>query len=115
MTRLILTNAIYFKGNWNAQFDKKLTEDGDFQVRVGFTAKVPLMNRRGSYRYLATDGAQALELPYKDKELSMFVFLPEKADGLSDLEKSFTGAQAESWIAKLCPSRNWTSHCPGLR
>ena len=99
-TRWVLTNAIYFKGTWNDQFDKQLTQVGDFHTTAS-TVRVPLMHRHGRYRYLSSDGIQALELPYKGKELSMFVFLPTKADGLADMDRSFASTQAENWIGKL--------------
>ena len=87
LTRLVLTNAVYFKGNWASQFEPKATRAEPFQLGGGKTVDVPMMNRTGSYRYSATQLAQVLELPYVAEKLSMFIFLPRAADGLAELEK----------------------------
>jgi serine protease inhibitor len=72
-TRLILTNAIYFKGTWSASFDKSETGDEDFHLGATQTVKTPLMHRTGSYRYYDGGAFQALELPYTGSQLSMVV------------------------------------------
>jgi serpin B len=100
-TRMVLTNAIYFKGDWAAPFNPKYTESEDFHLSATKTVKAPLMFRIGDYNYFAGDTFQALELPYQTGELSMIVFLPGKYDGLPALEKSFTAANAQKWLAQL--------------
>ncbi len=100
-TKLVLTNAIYFKGDWSAPFEKSNTEDGEFHLTAAQTIKAPLMHRQGSYRYLNGGTFQALELPYKGDDLSMVVLLPNETEGLPALEKSFTAAAAKNWIEKL--------------
>jgi len=103
-TRLILTNAIYFKGDWVDQFDAKATENGDFHVSSTQSVKTPLMHRTGSgYRYFDGGTFQALELPYKGNDLSMVVLLPKETDGMSALEHSLTAAALADWIGKLQP------------
>jgi serpin B len=98
-TRLVLTNAIYFKGDWKDQFDKKATKDEPF---FGATEmKAPLMHRTGRYGYTEGDGFQVLELPYRGDELSMVVLLPKKGDGVADLEKKLTTEKLNDCIAKL--------------
>jgi serpin B len=84
-TRLILTNAIYFKGQWDKEFEKAVTRDEDWHGPRG-TAKVPMMHQRGGYLYYEGDGFQALDLPYKGRQLSMLVVLPRDKDGLTSLE-----------------------------
>ena len=104
-TRLVLTNAIYFKGTWRAPFEKgATTEDGDFHLSAAQTVKTPLMHRTGGYRYY--DGAtfQELELPYEGDDLAMVVLLPKETDGLSALEQKFTPAASQAWIDKLEPA-----------
>ncbi len=79
LTRLVLTNAIYFKGTWQHPFEKAATQDGEFHLSASQTATVPLMHRAGSgYRYYDGGTFQELELPY-DGDLAMVVLLP-KAD-----------------------------------
>jgi serpin B len=89
-TRMVLTNAVYFKGTWEVEFDKKLTKDGPFTLADGKKADVPLMHRTGDVRYAEGDDWQAVDLGYKGKETAMTVLLPKKADGLADLERKFT-------------------------
>jgi serpin B len=103
-TRLVLTNAIYFKGDWNEQFDKKLTKEEPF-LGAGKETKAPLMHQTGEYGYLEGDGFQALELPYKGNQLSMVVILPKKADGLAAIEKDLAADQLTGWLAKLHPQK----------
>ena len=99
-TRMVLTNAIYFKGDWDKQFDKKLTQDQPFQTAAGKVA-VPLMQRTGRYKYLDGDGFQTLEMPYANQELSMLVFLPKQVDGLAEFEKSLTSEKLKAWQDQL--------------
>jgi serpin B len=98
-TRLILTNAIYFKGDWQTQFDKASTQEEDFHLTATETVKAPLMHLQPRLAYFSGETFQAVAIPYKTGELSMFVFLPNTADGLSALEQSFTPANAQKWIA----------------
>ena len=92
-TRLVLTNAIYFKGDWSSPFKKEQTHDEDFAVSATQKVKVPLMHQKGSYPYAEEAGLQALELPYKGNDLSMFVLLPKDAQGLGDLEKTLSAGK----------------------
>jgi serpin B len=100
-TRLVLTNAIYFKGDWDAQFKKDRTREAPFRVTAGEKVTVPLMSQTGTFPYLDGDGFQALELPYAGKGLALVVFLPKKVDGLADFEKALTADSLAGWLAKL--------------
>ena len=102
-TRLVLTNAIYFKGTWQTQFDKARTKDEDFHLSQANTIKAPLMHREGSFKYFKGAAFQALELPYKSDELSMIVFLPNDVSGLSTLEQSLTASNTQLWLRELAP------------
>src|SRR5262249_14954745 len=88
-TRLILTNAIYFKGQWVELFDKGSTTDEDWHGPDGIS-KVPMMHRTGGYyHYHQGDGFQALDMPYEGWQLSMLLVLPTNKDGLAALETRF--------------------------
>jgi serine protease inhibitor len=102
-TRLVLTNAIYFKGNWETQFDKAATKDEDFYLSAEQKAPVPLMHREGGFSYFDGGTFQALEIPYKSKELSMVIFLPKERDGLHALEQSLTPEHTQQWMHQLAP------------
>jgi serpin B len=101
LTKLVLTNAIYFKGDWDVQFKKAQTHDVPFLARAADKVNVPLMNQTGNFPYWEGDGLQVLEMPYKGKDLSMVVLLPKKADGLADLEKLLTADRVAGWLERL--------------
>ncbi len=100
-TRLVLTNAIYFKGDWQSQFKKDLTKVEPFHLSAEQKTDAPLMHQTGEYGYLDGGTFQALELPYAGKDLSMIVLLPKKIDGLADLEKDSSADKLAGWVGKL--------------
>ncbi len=101
MTRLVLTNAIYFKGNWAQQFREDRTREAPFTLSDGKKIDVPMMNQTKKFNYMETETLQALELPYVDNELSMIVLLPKELDGLGELEQSLTLEKVTEWQSKL--------------
>ena len=100
-TRMVLTNAIYFKGDWDMPFNPKNTDGEDFHLSATQTIKTPLMFRVGTYNYFDGGTFQVLEMPYQTAELSMIVFLPKDVAGLPALEPSFAAANAQKWLAQL--------------
>ncbi len=100
-TKLVLTNAIYFKGDWAAPFNKEETEKQPFHVTAQTTADVDLMYQQKHFHLAQTDDASVLELPYKSGKVSMVVILPKAIDGLAALEKSLTAASYQTWLGKL--------------
>jgi serpin B len=101
MTRLVLTNAIYFKGNWAQQFKEDRTKEAPFTLSDGKKIDVPMMNQTTKFGYMETETLQGLELPYVDNELSMIVLLPKELDGLDALEQSLTLEKLSEWQSKL--------------
>ena len=101
LTRLVITNAIYFKGQWEQQFKKELTKDADFTLISKQKVKSPFMNQQGSFGYAEEDGLQALELPYAGGDLSMLIFLPESASDYSRFEKKLDLAMFSGIIGKM--------------
>jgi serpin B len=89
--RLVLTNAIYFKGQWEKVFEKADTRDEDWHGTS--TRKVPMMHRKGGYLYYECDDFQAVNLRYKGRQLSMLVVLPRRKDGLATLENRWANQQ----------------------
>jgi serpin B len=89
-TRLVLTNAIYFKGKWADPFEKAGTKDEPFHLAGGKDVKAPMMNLQKHFGYKETADYQAIYLPYAGNELSMVVILPKKVDGLAAVEKAVT-------------------------
>jgi serpin B len=109
LTRLVLTNAIYFKGDWAFRFDKKLTEDGDFKVAAGAVVNTPMMfikytcpnSKDSMLKYGRTETLQILELPYDGANVSMIILLPTKEDGLADIEKELNYDNLQKWMDAL--------------
>jgi serine protease inhibitor len=99
--RLVLTNAIYFKGLWASQFKKQETRDAPFRLTADKTVNVPMMNQTEEFGYAQFNDYQALELPYKGEALSMVVMLPKKVDGLAEFEKSLDLDRLEKCFLSL--------------
>jgi serpin B len=99
-TRLVLTNAIYFKGMWERPFKKEQTKDEPFRTSTGAQPKVPLMHQTARLLYAEADGLQALEMPYAGKDLAMLVLLPHK-DDLSGLESKLSPEFLDAVSSKL--------------
>jgi serpin B len=100
-TRLVLTNAIYFKASWQEAFPPKATQKEDFKVGEGKTVKADMMHTSEVFRLTQNDALQMLELPYEQRELSMLVLLPRKADGLPQVEKLLSADNLEKWRKEL--------------
>jgi len=103
-TRLVLTNAIYFKGDWQTPFEKSSTQNEDFFLSAAHPVKAPLMHLSARLEYFKGDNFQAVSIPYKAGQLSMIVFLPNSTDGLPAFEQSFTAANAKKWIDQMSGS-----------
>jgi serpin B len=76
LTRLVLTNAIYFNAAWSHPFEEELTHDGTFNLLDGGQVTVPMMEQTKYFGYAEGEGYQAVELPYDGEELSMVILLP---------------------------------------
>ena len=103
-TRLVLTNAIYFKGDWEERFKKEDTKDEDFRLFAGRAINTTMMHMKKGFNYFDGGSFQALEIPYKKKELSMIVLLPKAVEGLSAFEQSLTPAKMQQLLGQLWPA-----------
>ena len=97
LTRLVITNAIYFKGRWSIPFKKSKTRIENFRVSKNKTVNVHMMKVDSSFSYAETEIVQILRLGYVEERFSMFVFLP-KNDDLKRLEDSLTIQNLTNWI-----------------
>lgn len=89
-TRLVLVNAVYFKGQWEDAFDPRMTLDRRFTPSHGDPANVPMMHRTGLYRHASLDGVAALELPYRNRTMSMLVLLPDESSSAAELDANLS-------------------------
>ena len=128
-TRLVLTNAIYFKGDWSVPFKEENTKDSDFTLSGGDKQQTPIMHapnlgvgRYGAFNadgshfntplrigsrqdpkgyYPKSDGFAIVELPYKGDDLSMVVIAPNDPAGLSAVEEKLTPDNLTQWVGQL--------------
>lgn len=78
-TKVVLTNAVYFKDNWKYQFKKNKTTIGDFTNKSGHTIKANYMNQTNTFDYSEDVHAQTITLPYKDSDFAMVLVLPKES------------------------------------
>jgi len=100
LTRLVLTNAIYFNAAWLSPFDEDTTEDGSFYLLDGSEVTVPMMRQTESFGYAEGEGYQAVELLYDGSELSMVILLPERGR-FEEFEASLSAERVDSIIGDL--------------
>ncbi|HQC42624.1 MAG TPA: serpin family protein [Verrucomicrobiota bacterium] len=100
MTRMVLVNAIYFKGQWIHTFNESATAEDEFLTGDGSRKKVPFMNKTETYSYYEDSELQVLSLPYHGR-LSMKIFLPRDSGKLNAIKKSFCDGGFETWTKAL--------------
>ncbi|MBZ3884587.1 Serpin B6 [Sciurus carolinensis] len=98
-TNLVLVNAIYFKGNWDQQFDKKLTEERPFKVSKNEEKPVQMMFKKSTFKmtYIGEIFTKILVLPYVSEELNMIIMLPDEHIDLKTVEKELTYEKYTEW------------------
>jgi len=102
LTKLVLTNAIYFKGLWDSPFNSKNTYETDFHIAFDENVKVNMMScpKDSIFNYSETDNLQILELDYERKELSMIILLP-KENNITIAESSLNYENLSKWMNNL--------------
>lgn len=124
LTRLVLVNAIYFKGTWEDEFDPELTKEESFYLSAEEQTSVPMMHQTGTFGYFENDSLQVLELPYRQRDVamqlvehndgsvevlqeeipgggsdfSMCILLPRERDGLSAVEREIQPAMLQKCL-----------------
>ena len=105
LTRLVLTNAIYFKGQWEKQFRPEQTAEAPFCLSTGKQVIVPFMHQVETFRYAETASAQVLELPYSGNELAMTILLPKPDSSLAELEAAIRTDGIRPILEALSPTK----------
>jgi serpin B len=99
LTRLVLTNAIYFKGKWVMQFDEKNTKDADFKTDSGAVQAKMMELEDERFNYGESDNMQIIELPYNGNDTSMIIILPK--ENLTSIEASLNLENLELWKSSM--------------
>ena len=98
---LFLINAIYFKGNWQDEFDKSMTRPGVFHLPNGSEKQVQMMRREGKYPYFRGENFEATILPYGDGRVSMYIFLPNRDSNLNKFLGDLNPENWKGWISQF--------------
>ncbi len=101
LVKLILTNAIYFKGDWAKTFDKENTQEAQFYQSDKSISSCSLMYAKDDFKYGQFDGYQAIELPYSGDDLSMVVLLPKRESSLKQMLKSLNIKELDTQLRTL--------------
>ncbi len=105
LTRLVLTNAIYFNASWLFTFNEDLTQDAQFTLLDGSQVTVLMMALTDpkSFQYAEGDGFQIVELPYIGNQLGMTIILPDEG-AFQDVEARLTGDEIRAALASMQPA-----------
>ncbi|XP_064235028.1 serpin B3 isoform X2 [Aotus nancymaae] len=100
-TTLVLVNAIYFKGQWEKKFNKEDTKEEKFWPNKDTYKPIQMMRQYTFFNFALLEDVQAkvLEIPYKAKDLSMIVLLPDEIDGLQKLEEKLSAEKLMKWTS----------------
>ncbi len=98
LTRMVLTNAIYFKAEWKSKFNKDSTRDGVFKLLDRRQVTVPMMSQRSFFKFASGEGWKAIELPYLGEQIAMDIVLPED---FSDFEGSMDADKISRILADM--------------
>jgi serpin B8 len=101
LTKMILANTVYFKGKWKKAFNKQATGPIAFYTTPNETTTVEVMRQEQEIDYYTNDDFSAIRLPFKDKHLSLIVFLPAKVDGLKEFENNLSLLNLRKWESSL--------------
>jgi serine protease inhibitor len=101
LTRMVLVNAIYFKGKWASQFKPGNTQSAPFHVSPDKAVQTPMMTQKLECRYTNLPQMDILELPYVGGALSMIVLLPKEIDGIQKVERELSADSLAKWLTAL--------------
>lgn len=111
----VLTNAVFFKGNWARAFKKTDTQNAPFFLDAGRTKTVPLMSLTTSLAYADHDDFQAVELPYGSGRLALNIILPRKGISVSTVLGKLDASQWESLVSHLGQTQEVECHLPRFK
>ncbi|CAF0726935.1 unnamed protein product [Brachionus calyciflorus] len=118
LTRLVLVNAIYFKGNWDLKFDSNLTTKEDFNLADGSVQKVDMMKSNKKFRYIYKPGgidADICELPYEGGKLSMTIILPHEGQSIDRVENQLNDSTLNDILTLEIPKEKVILQVPKFK
>jgi serpin B len=101
LRRLVLTNAVYFKGKWSDPFTANATRDGNFYTGAETHVQARLMRQLTNARYIETPTFQAADFDYDEGAFALAVFLPRERTGLAAFERELSGDTLNAWMSQL--------------
>lgn len=104
-TRLVLVNAVYFKGQWKRAFDPQKTTQGQFYFNAGGSGAINFMNSMDTFNYANFGYASALELPYANSNFSFFIVLPNEQTGFEALRDQLSFIDWTTIVDKMSPHK----------
>lgn len=102
---LFLINTLYFKGKWTDEFDPMQTREGLFTLTDGTQKKHPMMSRTSEYGYYQGNNFQSVRIPYGNKRVSMYVFLPNQDSCLDEFYQNLTIENVKKWMSEFQEKR----------
>ncbi|MFA5324871.1 MAG: serpin family protein [Bacteroidales bacterium] len=99
--KLLLINALYFKGTWTQQFDKKNTYETSFNTLSGESENVDMMYIESNFKYTSNDFFQIAEFPYGNEAFSMVILLPKENISFKTAVNQFTYANWNMWMSSM--------------
>lgn len=101
LRRLVLTNAVYFKGRWSDPFTANATRDENFYTDADTHVQGRMMHQLTNARYFETPTFQAAEFDYDEGAFALAVFLPRERTGLAAFERDLSGENLHTWMSRL--------------
>lgn len=112
-TMMILINAIYFNCLWDVEFDPEDTKKAPFYNENGTRfGMVDMMSLESNLRAAYSDNFRAVELPYKNKKFSMYLFLPDEGTTVNELAEELDGSTWNGWLNKFSEVRDYNVELP---
>jgi serpin B len=105
LAALVAINAIYFKGLWASPFSKMFTRPESFYPEHGPALRLPFMRHSGTYGYLEESKFQAVRIPYREKRISAYVFLPRKKVNFASFHENLTSSVWDGWMRSFRPMK----------
>lgn len=110
--RMVLINAIYFKGNWKYQFDENETYDGQFLLEDNSPSDCKFMKMELDAELLSNEYARGIKLPYGNESYEMVVLMPHDGISIQEMMQQLTAANWAQWNSAFTLETEVKLHLP---